>query len=168
MHFIGPGRISNEQLGNTKIRKPVFALLLVEKVRELMCKARLFGIVAAVAVIISGVTPVTAFAAETDTGTMTLSEKDKDHKGSRALFEEKVNKAIRNWNTLSADQKNEVYALLEEEKKAQDKVLDKLAELGVMEKKDTEGMKARRADYMKKLKESGDFPLLRQRGRKCK
>lgn len=133
-----------------------------------MFKTRLFGVVAALAVMISGVTPVTASAAETDTGTMTLSEKDKDHKGSRALFEEKVNKAIRKWNTLSADQKNEVYTLLEEESKAQDKVLDKLAELGVMDKKDTERMKSRRADYMKKLKESGDFPLFRQRGRKCK
>jgi ribosomal protein S20 len=142
--------------------------LLVEKVRELMLKTRLFGIVAAIAVTVIGVTPVTAFAAETDTGTMTLSEKDKDHKGSRALFEEKVNEAIKKWNTLSTDQKNEVYTLLDEERKAQDKVLDKLAELGVMDKKDTERMKSRRADHMKKLKESGDFPLLRQRGRKCK
>jgi uncharacterized protein YlbG (UPF0298 family) len=142
--------------------------LLVEKVRELMFKARLFGIVAAVAIIINGVTPVTAFAAETDTGTMTLSEKDANHKGSRALYEEKINKAIQKWNTLTAAQKNDVYALLDVERKAQDKVLDKLAELGVMDKKDTEGMKSRRADYMKKLKESGDFPLLRQRGRRSK
>ncbi len=133
-----------------------------------MLKARLFGVVAAIAVTIIGVSPVTAFAAETDTGTMTLSEKDTNHKGNRALFEEKINQAIKKWNTLTADQKNDVYALLDEERKAQDKVLDKLAELGVMDKKDTERMKSRRADYMKKLKESGEFPLLRQRGKRSK
>ena len=133
-----------------------------------MLKARLFGVVAVIAITISGASPVTAFAAETDTGMMTLSEKDTDHKGSRALFEEKMNNAIKKWNTLTADQRNDVYALLDEERKAQDKVLDKLAELGVMDKKDTEGMKSRRADYMKKLKESGEFPLLRQKGTRCK
>ncbi len=133
-----------------------------------MFKARLFGVVAAVAVIILAVSPVTAFAAETDTGTKKLSEKDTDHKGNRALFEEKVNKTIQKWNTLTTDQKNSVYTLLDEEKKAQDRVLDKLAELGVMDKKDTEGMKSRRADFMKKLKESGEYPLLRQRGKGCK
>lgn len=133
-----------------------------------MLKARLFGVAFACAIAIIGASPVTAFAAETDTQTVTLSEKDKDHKGNRALFEEKVNKAIQKWDTLTTAQKDEVYALLEDELKIQSKVLNKLAALGVIDKKDAAMIISERTERMNKMRQSGEFPLIKQKGKKSK
>lgn len=131
-----------------------------------MLKARLFGFAIACVVAMFGLSPVTAFAAVTDTETVTLSEKDKDHKGNRALFEEKMNNAIKKWNTLTAAQKDDVYALLENEMNAHNKILDKLVDLSVMEKNDAMMIKTERTNRFNKLKKSGEFPLLRHRGNK--
>lgn len=43
-------------------------------------------------------------------------------------------------------------------------IMDKLAELGILEKEDTEKMKAHLLDRYNKLKESGEFPFSGQRG----
>ncbi len=136
-----------------------------------MFKTRLFGFAIVCAMAIAGVSPATAFAAATDTDTQTVTQSDKDqeHKGGkRALFEERVNKAIQKWDTLTADQKNEVYALLEEEMKAQNKVMDKLVQLGVMDKAEAAKLQSKRAEHFEKLKKSGEFPLMRHKGKKCK
>jgi hypothetical protein len=131
-----------------------------------MSKTRLFGMVIALAVAITGMSPVSAFAATADTETVELSEKDKDHKGNRALYEEKMNNAIKKWNTLTTEQKKDVYALLENEIKAQNRILDKLVDLEVMIKEDAERLKAERMVRFSKLKESGDFPFMKLKGSK--
>ena len=129
-----------------------------------MLKTRLFGIAIAIAVAITGFSPVTASAAAAESQTVELSEKDKDHKGNRALIEEKMNNAIKKWNTLTTEQKKDVYALLENEMKAQNKLLDKLVDLGVIAKEDAVMLKLERMDRFNKLKEGGDFPLMKPKG----
>ena len=129
-----------------------------------MLKARLFGLAIALAVVITGMSPVTASAATAKTQTVEMSEKDKDHKGNRALFEEKMNNAIKKWNTLTTEQKNDVYALLENEIKAHNRILDKMVDLGVIAKDDSAMLKSERMIRFNKLKESGDFPLMKPKG----
>ena len=131
-----------------------------------MFKTRLFGLSVAIAVAILGISPVTASAAAAETQTVILSEKDKDHKGNRALIEEKMNNAIKKWNTLTTEQKKDVYALLENEMKAQNKLLDKLVDLGVITKEDAVMLKLERMDRFNKLKQSGEFPLMKPKGMK--
>ncbi|MBP1754326.1 MAG: hypothetical protein H6Q59_724 [Firmicutes bacterium] len=131
-----------------------------------MLRTRLFGLAVTAVVAVVGISPVTALAAATDTQTLEMSEKDKDHKGNRALFEEKMNNAIKKWNTLTTNQKKDVYALLENEIKAHNKTLDKLVELGVIAKEDASLMKQERMDRFTKLRESGEFPLLKPKGNK--
>ena len=137
-----------------------------------MLKTRLFGFAIACSMAIVGISPTAAFAAATDTDTQTVtqSEKDNNHKGgNRALYEERVNNAIQKWDTLTANQKNEVYALLEEDMKVQNKVMDKLVQLGVMDKTDSAKIQSGRTERFEKLKKSGEFPLMRHKGKKkCK
>ncbi len=129
-----------------------------------MLKARLFGFAIATVVAITGISPVTALAAAEKTQTVELSEKDKDQKGNRALFEEKMNNAIKKWNTLTTEQKKDVYTLLENEIKANNRIIDKLVDLEVMAKEDAAMLKADRMVRFNKLKESGDFPLMKPKG----
>lgn len=131
-----------------------------------MLKTRLFGIAIATAVAFTGISPVTALAAAADTKTIELSEKDKDQRGNRALFEEKMNNAIKKWNTLTTEQKNDVYALLENEIKAENRILDKLVDLEVLTKEDAATLKAERMVRFAKLKESGEFPFMKPKGNK--
>jgi uncharacterized protein YwqG len=150
------------------LRRLVAYLLFIEKVRELMLKTRLFGIAVACAIAMFGLSPATSFAAETDTQTMTLSEKEDNHKGNRALFEEKVNKAIQKWDSLTAAQKDEVYTLLEDELKLQGKILNKLTTLGVIDKKDADMILSERTERMNKMRQSGGFPFYKQRNKRNK
>lgn len=131
-----------------------------------MLKTRLFGMAIATTVAFTGISPVTALAAAADTKTIELSEKDKDQRGNRALFEEKMNNAIKKWNTLTTEQKNDVYALLENEIKAENRILDKLVDLEVLTKEDAATLKAERMVRFAKLKESGEFPFMKPKGNK--
>ncbi len=70
------------------------------------------------------------------------------------------------WNTLTQAQKDEVYALLMTEMEDESKVLDKLAELGVLETSDVDILKAFKIEMYNRLKESGGFPFSRNKGRK--
>lgn len=129
-----------------------------------MLRTRLFGLAIATAIAITGISPVTALAAATESQTLEMSEKDKDRKGNQALFEEKLNNAIRKWNTLTTEQKKDVYALLENEIKAHNRILDKMVELEVMTKEDAAILKAERMARFGKLRECGDFPLMKPKG----
>lgn len=111
-----------------------------------------------------GIHPVAAMASQAPEQTEQLPEKNKDRKANRALFEEKMNNAIKKWDTLTIDQKNEVYALVENEMTAQDKILDKLTDLGVMAKEDAVMIKTERMNRLNKIRESGEFPLMRPKG----
>ena len=128
-----------------------------------MRKTKLSGFAIACIVGLVGLFPVSTFAAETNTESVTLSEKDKSQKENRAAFDEKMRIANEKWNTLSAKQKNEVYALLESKLKEENRLMDKLVELGVMEKVDADTLKAHMSENFNKVKASGEFPLLRKK-----
>ncbi len=113
------------------------------------------------------ISPVTTFAAETNTESVTQSESSIIQQDKKA-FKEKLKKAAEKWDTLTAKQKEEVYSLLENKMEAENKLMDKLAELEVFDKEDTETVKTRMQENFKKLKESGEFPFLKQRDKKCK
>ncbi len=109
----------------------------------------------------ASISPVYAFAAETKTESVTLSENDQNQKDRRAAFEEAMKKATVQWNSLSEKQKGEVYALIENEMKAEIQLIDKLAELGIVSKDDATAYKARLMDRFSRMKKSGEFPLAR-------
>lgn len=124
-----------------------------------MNRTKLYGFAIACLLGVIGISPVTIFAAETNTDTITMTEKNNDHKGKKAAFDEKLKKAGEKWNALTAKQKNEVYTLMENKMKEDNKLMDKLVELGVMEKVDADAVKAHMSEKYEKVKESGEFPL---------
>lgn len=131
-----------------------------------MYKAKLSGFAIACMMGLIGISPNATLAAETNTESVTLSEKSKNHNEKKAAFEEKMKKANENWKALTPKQKEEVYSLLENEMLDETKLMDKLVEFGVIAKEDVEIMKAHMLERFNKIKESGEFPLLRRKGNK--
>lgn len=131
-----------------------------------MYKAKLYGFAIVGMLGFIGISPITAFAAETNTESVTQSEFNQNKKENKAAFDEKIKKASEEWKTLTAKQKEEVYALMENELQTQINLLDKLVEFGVMEKEDAVILKVRIQENFNKVKKSGEFPLSRQKGNK--
>lgn len=123
-----------------------------------MFKSKICGFAIAFMIGSVGFCPLNAYAAETNSESVTLSE-NKDQKDQRAAFEDVLNKANEKWSTLTNKQKSEVYALLEKEMKAEFKLMDKLVEFGVFEKEDAAYIKTRMQDKLDELKANGVFPL---------
>ncbi len=129
-----------------------------------MTKAKLCGFAMISAIGIASLGSITTVTAQTNTDSVTLTEnKNRDKK---AAFEKKMKAAEEKWNTLTQAQKDEVYALLMTEMEDESKVLDKLAELGVLETSDVDILKAFKIEMYNRLKESGEFPFSRNKGRK--
>ncbi|MHB8129466.1 MAG: hypothetical protein ACYDEX_10745 [Mobilitalea sp.] len=131
-----------------------------------MYKAKLCGFAIACMVGFVGINPISAYAADTNTESATLSETNKSEKDNKAAFEEKMKVASEKWQALSAKQKNEVYTLLEKDLQAEIKLLDKLVKLCVLEKADVEIIKAHMLNRFKEVKESGELPIPRPKGKK--
>jgi hypothetical protein len=131
-----------------------------------MYKAKLCGFAIAGMIGFASLTPITTFAAETNTESVTLSETGGDQKELRAAFEKKMQKANEKWKSLTAEQKNEIYSMLENEMQIEMKLMDKLVEFGVMEQQDATILRTFMTDKFNKLKQSGEFPLYRQKGNK--
>jgi ribosomal protein S20 len=131
-----------------------------------MYKAKLFGFAAACMIGISSINPITVLAADTNSAAVTAPEKDSNQKNNRAAFEDAMKKANEKWNALSRQQKDQVYVLVENEIKAEMQLMDKLVELGVMEKNDVAAFKSHMQDRFNKLKASGQFPFVKQRSPK--
>lgn len=131
-----------------------------------MYKAKLFSFAIASMLGIASMSPISTFAAETNMESVTLSDTSNNHKELKAAFEKKMQKANEKWNSLTDKQKNEIYALLESEMQVEINLLDKLVEFGVMEEADATMLKTYMMDKYTKLKESGEFPLYRQKGKK--
>lgn len=131
-----------------------------------MYKAKLCSFAVACMIGSIGLSPMTVLASETNTESITLSERDKDQEKKRAAFEEAIKKANEKWNTLTKEQKSEIYGLIENEMKAEMKLIDKFVEFGVMQKTDADSFKIHMMEKLNRLKESGEFPLFRQNGRK--
>lgn len=131
-----------------------------------MTKAKLCSFAMISAIGIASLGSITTVAAQTNTDSVTLTENKKDHKDKKAVFEKKMKAAEEKWNTLTQGQKDEVYTLLMTELDNESKVLDKLAELGVLEKSDVDILKAFKIEMYNRLKESGEFPFSRNKGKK--
>ncbi len=130
-----------------------------------MDKAKLCGFAIAGIIGFVGISPITTFAAETNTESVTLSEMNKNQKENKAAFEEKMKKAGEKWKTLTEKQKAEIYALLEEGMEVENKLMNKLVEFGVMENEEAVNFKARRTEIFNKVKDSGEFPLIRKKSK---
>ncbi|WP_312368664.1 hypothetical protein [Lachnoclostridium sp.] len=132
-----------------------------------MNKAKLSSFAIAGAIGLASLSPITTVAAETkmESTTQTEIKTDcKDCKDKKAEYDKKMKAAREKWNSLSQTQKDEVYALLENNMKENNKVLDKLVELKVLEQSDVDIIKANQATKYQKMKERGEFPLLRGKG----
>ncbi|MDF2537211.1 MAG: hypothetical protein K0S76_232 [Herbinix sp.] len=112
-----------------------------------------------------GFSPVVTLAAETDTESVTLSEKDRDQKDNKSAYKKKMKEANQKWDTLSSKQKEEVYALIENKMKAEINIMDKLVDYGVMTKEDADAIKNHMTAKFKKIKDNGEFPLMRMKDR---
>lgn len=133
-----------------------------------MDKGKLCGSLAIVCTIcFLSISPVTTFAAELNTESVTQAG-SKIEEDTQSAVKEKMKKASEKWKSLTNQQKEEVYSLLKEEIDTETKIMDKLAELGILEKEDTESMKSHILDQFNKLKESGEFPFQRQKNRRSK
>ncbi|BBF41941.1 hypothetical protein lbkm_0621 [Lachnospiraceae bacterium KM106-2] len=81
----------------------------------------------------------------------------------REKMREKMETSIKKWNSLKTADKEKVYKILEEREAADQKLLDQLVTLGVMDQKDVSEIKMHRKEMMDDLKKSGMFPLVGQK-----
>jgi uncharacterized protein YlxW (UPF0749 family) len=128
-----------------------------------MDKRKLCGLVIAGMIGILSISPVTTFAAETNTESVTQTDTNKVRQDRKTVFREKMNKASEKWNSLTSQQKQEVYSLMEQDMELENQLMDKLAELQIIEKQDAEMIKSHMKNRYDKVKESGEFPFMRQK-----
>ena len=126
-----------------------------------MLKSKLCGFAIASMIGCVSISPMTVLAAETNSESVTLSENNKNQKDNKSAFEEIMKDANEKWNSLTNKQKAEVYSLLENEMKAEIKLMDKLVDLGVMKKEDVANFKTHMQERLDELKKTGEFPLSR-------
>ncbi|SHO48716.1 hypothetical protein [Anaerocolumna xylanovorans] len=131
-----------------------------------MNKIKLCGLALTGLLYAAGLGTITANAAETNTGSATLSEVNKDKNSKDAAFDQKIKKAETAWQSLTKQQKEDIYALLEAEMDDEAKLLDKMAEYKVLDKTDADRFKAFKVQKLKNLRESGEFPLMKKKPRK--
>lgn len=124
-----------------------------------MDRSKLFGIAIASIISCFSMSPLPVAAADYNTVTVTLSESNREN--SQTSFDKIMNDANEKWNSLNNKQKSEVYSLIEKEMKAEAKLLDKLVDLGIMNKDDASMLKARMQERFEILKKNGEFPLSR-------
>jgi hypothetical protein len=130
-----------------------------------MNKAKLCGFAIISMLGFAGLSPIAANAAETNSESETITEVNKDQnnqKDRKGAFKEKMKKATEKWNTLTSKQKDEVYAIMEDEMAVENKLMEKLVELGVFEKEDAASLKAFMEERYKNIKDSGVFPFSRK------
>jgi uncharacterized protein YlxW (UPF0749 family) len=128
-----------------------------------MDKRKLSGLVIAGMIGFLSISPVTTFAAETNTESVTQTDTNKVRQDRKTVFREKMKKASEKWNSLTSQQKQEVYSLMEEDMDLENQLMDKLAELQIIEKQDAEMIKSHMKNRYDKVKESGEFPFMRQK-----
>lgn len=130
-----------------------------------MNKIKLCGLALAGIISLTGLGTITANAAEANTESTALSEGNKDKNSKNAAFDEKIKKAESAWQALTSEQKEDIYMLLETEMNDEAKLLDKMVELKVLDKADADKFKAFKTQKLKKLRENGEFPLMKKKSR---
>lgn len=114
---------------------------------------------------IAGLNHTDALAAESNVSSMTLSENNHDYDEGRSKFREEMKEARSHWDTLTANQKDKVYDLIENELTARIEVMEQLAKYQVLEEDDVAEAKSHMIESFKERKANGEFPLSRK---KCK
>jgi DNA-binding protein Fis len=115
---------------------------------------------------LGSINPISVLAADTHREAATVSESSSSRKDNRTSFDEVMKKANDKWNTLDKSQKEQVYELVEKELKVEMQLLDKLVDLGVMEKNNVALIKNNMQVRLNNLRSSGQFPFVRQRSPK--
>ncbi len=128
-----------------------------------MNKMKLYGLALAGFIGLTGLGTITVNAADTNTESATLSEVKHDKDSKDAAFDEKIQKAENAWQSLTKEQKEDIYALLEVEMEDEAKLLDKMVEYKVLDKSDSDRFKAFKTQKLKKLRENGEFPLMKRK-----
>ena len=128
-----------------------------------MNKMKLCGLALAGFIGLTGLGTITVNAADTNTESATLSEVKNDRDSKDAAFDEKIQKAENAWQSLTKEQKEDIYALLEAEMDDEAKLLDKMVEYKVLDKSDSDRFKAIKTQKLKKLRENGEFPLMKRK-----
>lgn len=131
-----------------------------------MIRAKLCGFALCCVIGFAGISHTEALAAESYKESITLSEND--HDNSKSEFKEEMQEARKQWDTLTAKQKEKVYDLIEKELNAKIKVMEQLANYEVLDDDDVAEAKSRMLEHFKEMKANGEFPLSGKRCRKNK
>lgn len=93
------------------------------------------------------------------------TQTEKDKKGpteeEKQQWKERMNQAISKWESLSEEQKQEVYQLYDSQREMMNQIMDKYVELGIMNKEDAAKFKQHMEEQAKSMKENGKLPLER-------
>lgn len=127
-----------------------------------MQKTKILGLALAGILWVTGMTPITAYGKVESTESVTVSEKNQGRDKRNNGFKERMKEAVKAWDSLDDSQRAQIYALLDEEMKLEQQLMDKLVELKVIQSEDGELIKAYMLDKYNKVKEEGKFPLFKQ------
>ena len=133
--------------------------------RGSMIKSKLCSLVIATAIGSMAWMPMKASASDTQEKPVSKTQVEaskEERKQQHDAFEKKIQKANETWKSLSKEQKNEVYALLESEVKIEIEVLNKLVEYNILEQTDADVIGQFMLERLNDLKKNEDFPLFRQ------
>lgn len=131
-----------------------------------MYKAKLLCFAVVCMLGLGSINPISVLAADIHRESVSVSESNNGRKDNRTSFDEVMKNANDKWNTLDNSQKEQVYELVEKELKVEMQLLDKLVDLGVMEKNNVALIKNNMQVRLNDLRSSGQFPFVRQRSSK--
>lgn len=132
----------------------------LDEERKIRMKQRLCLVALTLVLGLTIVQPTAVFATNTQTEQEdTTTSRNND---SADRYQQSVDK----WNKLTDSQKQEVFSILANRQKADIALLDKLVELGVIEKADADSMKSGLNRMYKEMTEKGEFPIMRPRNQK--
>lgn len=73
-----------------------------------------------------------------------------------------MQEVLQKWDALSAEQKAEIYALIQERNEADGAILDRLADMQVLDADTAARMKQHRQEILEKQKQTGECPLMKR------
>lgn len=127
-------------------------------------KSKLCSLVIATAIGSIAFVPTKVFAKDTIGTSVIVSENMNQKKDTKTSFDEKIRKANDVWKSLTNEQRNEIFSMLEEEVNIELNVLNKLVEYGILDKVDGDILSKHLLERFETIKNSEDFPLFRKNG----
>lgn len=127
-----------------------------------MKKSKLCSFVIATAIGSIAFAPTMVSANDNTGASAIVSEVSNNSKDTKASFDQKIKKADEAWKALTDEQRNEIYAMLEDEVNIELNVLNKLVEYGILEKLDAEILSKHLLERFESIKNSDEFPLFKK------